>query len=137
MYRNFGIKRIACVAQRLRNGKVGIVQLNIFAHKRNIRILLPFMYAVYHFAPFVKLCRRSVYAQFAAHNGGKVRFFKQRRFVKAGQRDVFYYTVRLNVAEKGYLFEYGIFKRFVAAQHYYVRVYAHALQLLYGVLSGL
>ena len=126
------------MAQRFSNGKISIVQLNIFADQRNVRILLSCMYAVYHFAPFVKLCRRSVYAQFAAHNGGKSVCFKhERRFVKAGQRDVFYYAVRLNVAEKGYLFEYGIFKRFVAAQHYYIWVYAHALQFLYGVLSGL
>ena len=61
----------------------------------------------------------------------------QRRFVKAGESDVFYDAVQLHVAEEGYLFEYGILERLVAAEDYYIGVYAHALKLLYGMLGGL
>ena len=61
----------------------------------------------------------------------------QRRLVKAGESDVFYDAVQLHVAEEGYLFENGILERLIAAEDYYIGVYAHALKLLYGMLGGL
>ena len=133
-----GIEGIARVAQGLRNGKVCVVELYILAYEAYAYFLLAGFYAPHHVLPFRKVGRGRVYAKLPADDVGKVGLLQhQRRFVKAGESDVFYDAVQLHVAEEGYLFEYGILERLVAAEDYYIGVYAHALKLLYGMLGGL
>ena len=132
------IDGIARVAQGLRNGKVCVVELYILAYETYAYFLLAGFYAPHHAFPFRKVGRGCVYAKLPADNVGKTGLLQhQRRFVKAGESDVFYDAVQLHVAEEGYLFEYGILERLVAAEDYYIGVYAHALKLLYGMLGGL
>ena len=132
------IEGIARVAQGLRNGKVCVVELYILAYEAYAYFLLAGFYAPHHVLPFRKVGRGRVYAKLPADDVGKTGLLQhQRRFVKAGESDVFYDAVQLHVAEEGYLFEYGILERLVAAEDYYIGVYAHALKLLYGMLGGL
>ena len=129
---------IARMAKRFRNGKVRVVKLNIFAHKTDIYGFVAVNYAVNHLFPFRKIKIRRVDIKLAAYDFRKTVFFKHKRsFIKHRHGDIFNYTFRLYVAEKGNFFEDGGLQRGVAAKHYHIGVNSHALQLLDGMLGGL
>ena len=132
------IERIARVAQRLGYGQIRIVELNIFADKSDFDFLFAVLYAVDKLRPLVEIRLGSVDTQLAADDRREVRPFEhKRRLVEVRQGDVLDNAVGLYVAEKRYLFKYSVLERLVTAQDDYIRIYAHALKLLYGVLSGL
>ena len=86
---------------------------------------------------FRKLRSGRFYPQLTAHNGREARLFKhQGRFIQIGQRPVLDDTVRLHIAEHGYLPENRLLQRLIAAQHHNVRVHAHPLQLFHRMLCG-
>ena len=114
------------------------MQLNIFTHKPYCNLFIAVFNAVEHFVPVGQIGFARVYAKLAANNIGKVIFFKHnRRFIKHGNSHIFNNAIGLYIAEKGNFLEYIIFKRLVAAQHYNIRVNAHALQFLNRVLGRL
>ncbi len=132
------VQRVARVMQRLGHGQVRVVQLHVFADQTDRHVARAVLDALDHLRPLGQVGRGQVKTELAAHDGGEIRFFQhQRRFVQAGQGDVFNHAVRLHVAEQRDFAEDGRFQRLVAAQHDDVRVDAHALQLLYGMLRGL
>ena len=133
------VQRIARVPQRLRHGKIRIVQLHIFAHQTDGHALVLVPHAIHHGAPFGQIGHGRIDVQRAAHDAGKVRFLQhQRRFVQNRQRQIFDDAVRRDIAEIGNLAEDAfIGDFFIGAQHDDVRRNAHALQFLHGMLGGL
>ena len=76
--------------------------------------------------------------QFPADNVGETAFLQhERRFVEQGQRPVLDDAVPRNVAKQRDLIKNGRLKGTVTAQNDDVRMDAHPLKLLDGVLGGL
>ena len=133
-----GVESVARVAKRLGNGQIRVMELDIFADKSDFDFLFAVLDAVDKLRPLVEIRLGSVYIQLAADDGREVRLLEhQRSFVEIRQGDVLDNAVGLDVAEERYLLEDSLLKRLVTAQDDYVRVDAHALQLLDRVLSGL
>ena len=129
---------IACVAQSLRYGEIGIMQLHIFAHQANGDLTVAPVNPVEHGVPVAQVDVRGLNAQLPADNGRKIALFQHDgSFIQLRQGDVFNHAVGLHVAEHGNLLENGILQRLIAAQDDDVRLHAHALQFLYRMLSGL
>ena len=63
-----GAVGIARVAQRLRNGKVRIVKLNIFAHQTDVNSLIAVDYSVDHLFPLAHIKLRRVDIELAAYD---------------------------------------------------------------------
>ena len=88
------------MAQRFGNGKVGVVQRNVFADKTDGNALFAVVNFTEHIVPVAHVDVGRVDSELAADDGGKVAFFKHyRRFIKHGKRKVFNNAVGLNVAE--------------------------------------
>ena len=129
---------IARVAQRLRHGKVGVVQLDVLADQTDAHGLRAVVDLFDHAHPLGHVRRRRFDVQLAADDVGEVVLFQhQRRLVQHGNRAVLDHAVGLYVAEQRDLLEDAPVDRLVAAQHNDVRRNAHALHLLDGVLGRL
>ncbi len=114
------------------------MQLHIFAHQADLHAALRVLDPPDHLLPFVQRRRGRLQPQLPADDGGKAALLQhQRRFIKAGKRDVFDDAVGLHIAEQGDLPEDRVLQRLVAAEHDDIRADAHALQLLDGMLGGL
>ena len=136
-YVDFRSAPIPCVAESLRNGKISVVQGDVFPDDRDIDLAVKILDPVNHARPFGKVGRGSGNTELTAHNVRKMMAFKhQRRLVQHGQRDVFDHAVFLHVAEKRYLVENAVFQRFVATKNDNIGINAHSLQFLYGMLGG-
>ena len=112
--------------------------MRIFSHEADGDVLSRALDLLHHGGPLAHIRLFAGKPQPAADNVGKSRLFQhQRRFIQAGEGAVFNDALRRHIAEQGDLLKDGGFQRFVTAQHNDVRVDAHALQLLDGVLGGL
>ena len=129
---------VARMAERLGDRQVGVMKLHIFADKGNGDVLRTVVNALQHFVPFRKIDFGRVNAEFAAYDRREIALFKHdRRFVEDGERDVLDHAVRFYVAEHGNLLENRFLERFVTAQNNDIRLDAHPLQFLDGVLGRL
>ena len=63
-----GAVGVTRVAQRLRNGKVRIVKLNIFAHQTDVNSLIAVDYSVDHLFPLAHIKLRRVDIELAAYD---------------------------------------------------------------------
>ena len=132
-----GAAGIARVAQGLRHGQIGVVQLHILAHQADGDLSVQALDPLYQGLPLVQRRSSRPEPQLPADDQGKVVLLQhQRRLVQHRQGQVFDDAVGFDVAEHGDLVEDRLLQRFVAAQHDDVRGDAHALQFLDGVLGG-
>ena len=115
------------------------MELDVFADEGYAYGLRAALYALDQILPFAQIRLAGTEAQFAADDVVQALTRQhERRFIERGQGDVLDDAVRLHVAETGNLAENARFlNRLVAAQYYYIRGDAEALQLFYRVLSGL
>ena len=127
------------VAQRLRDGEIGVVQGDVFPHKADLHTVGAG--AVHPFHQLRPLCQVRVgdlQAQLPADHRGKVGALQhQRGFIKIGQGEVFNHAVGLDVAEQGNLLENRVLQRLVTAEDDEIRVNAHALEFLDRMLRRL
>ena len=130
---------IARVAQGLHHREVGVVQLHILAHQGNAGQLLPAADALYHLQPLGHVRLGGLQLQLPADNVGEVVLLQHNGgLIQHGDGQVLNNAVGPHVAEQGDLVEdAGVGDGLVGAQHDDVRLNAHALQLLDGVLGGL
>ena len=128
----------ARVEQRLRHTEIGVVQLRVLAHQRDLH---PPLYAadpVHHGPPVGHVRRAGAQPQLAAHHPAQPLLLQQQRhLVQRGRRHVGDDAVLLHVAEQGDLPPHVLRDGAVGAAHQHVRLDAHAQQLLDGVLRGL
>ena len=126
----------ARMAQCLGNGQIGIVELDILAHKTDGHILIPGIDLMQHPIPVGQINVGSVDVQLPADDGGKVLLFQHNGgLIQAGQGDILNDAVRLHVAEHGDLAEDALLQRLIAAQDNDIRLYTQTLQFLDGVLG--
>ena len=133
-----GVQGVSGVAERLRHGQVGVVQLYVFPDQADLYRLVLVADTLHHFLPVLQVRLRGVDMQFPADNPGEVGFLQHEgRFVEDGKGHVLDHTVRFDVAEVGNLGEDGSVGDFlIHPQDNDVRVDAHSLQFLDGVLGG-
>ena len=114
------------------------MELDVLSHETDGHMCARRFDARYHRLPLCKVRRGRIRKpQLPADNAGKALPLQhQRRFIEHRQRPVFDDAVGGDVAEHGDLFQKTVLQRLVAAQHDDVRMDAHALQLLDGVLRG-
>ena len=126
------------MAQSLRHGEIGVVELDVLANKADGDVLAAVSDFLHHLNPFRQLRLGGLQTQFPADNAGQIGLFQhQRGFIQHGQGDILNDAVRFDVAEHADFLENGWLQRLVAAQDNDIRLDAHALQFLDGVLSGL
>ncbi len=130
---------IARVGQGLHDGEVRVVELHVLAHKGYAHGALAAAYLFHHTQPLAHVGLWGGKVQLTADYVGEFALFQHYgRFIEHGYGQVLDNAVRTHVAEHGYLLEYTVVVYgHVRAQDYYVRLYAHALELLDGVLGGL
>ena len=132
-----GAAGVARVAQRLRHREVGVVQLDVFAHKPDGDAAAERPDAGDQFLPFSQFGRARPEAELPADDQGKVMILQhQRGFVQIRQSDVLNHAVGHDVAEHGDFAEDFRFQRLIAAQHDDVRRNSHPLQFFHRVLRG-
>ena len=134
-----GIQRVSGMAERLRHGQVGVMQLHVLPHQADLYGVVLVADTLHHFDPVLQVRLRGVNMQFPADNSGKVGLLQHEgRGVEDWKGDVFDDAVRFHVAEVGDLGENGsVGDLLVHPQHDDVRVDSHALQFLDAVLRGL
>ncbi len=126
------------MAERLGNGEIGIVQLDILPDQADGHGPVGGSAALNHGLPLTKLGGPGPKTQLAADDQGEIVGFEhERRLVQVGKRSVLDDAVRPDIAEHGDLAEDLGLQRLVAAQDDDVRRDAHALQLFHGVLGRL
>ncbi len=133
--------RIICVtrvAQGLSHGEIGVLQLDVFPDERDGDLTPGGLDLLHHRLPLPEVGRGAGEPKPAADRLGETRTLQhQRRLIEAVQRAVFDHAVGPHVAEQGDLLKDRALQRLVTAQDDDVRVDAHALQFLDGVLGGL
>ena len=83
---HLGAQCIARVAQRLGHGKIGVVQLDILAHKTDVSRACPRVFdALHHVLPFGQIRRRGVDPQLPADDGGEVGLFQHQAALHTGR----------------------------------------------------
>ena len=128
----------AGVKQRLHHAEIGVVQLRVLAHQRDLHPLADTVDPVYHSLPVGHIRHAAAQSQLTAHHAAQPRLLQQqRRFVQCGRRDVGDDAVLLHVAEQGDLPPHVLGDGPIGAAHQHVRLDAHAEKFLDGVLGRL
>ena len=130
---------IARMMQRFCDRQICIMQLNIFADKRDRDASARFTDPLTERFPFAEIGRRRLQIELAADDLRKMRFFKhQRCFIEIRQREIFNDAIRLDIAEARNFRENTVIgDRLIAAQNNDIRRDAEALKLLDGMLCRL
>ena len=127
---------IAGMVECFDDGKICVMQFDIFADKTDGDGLFAAADLLYHAAPLGHIRLFCLEVQLAADNAGEIVFLQHNRcFVQHRDRHVFNNTVRFYVAEQGNLVENARIDRLIAAQDNDVRGDAHTLHFFYRVLG--
>ena len=128
----------ARVEQGLRHAEIGVMQLRVLAHQRDLH---PLVYAVdllHHGPPPGHVRHAGAQPQLAAHYPAQPLLLQQQRhLVQRGRRHVGDDAVLLHVAEQRDLPPHVLRDGAVGAAHQHIRLDTHAQKLLDGVLRGL
>ena len=126
------------MAQGLGHREIGVVELDVFAHKADLHVSPQGLDPLHQGSPFAQVRGVGLDAQLPAdHRGEAGALQHQGRLVEDRQGPVFDDTVGLDVTEEADLPEDALLQGLVAAQDDDIRADAHALQLLDRVLGGL
>ena len=130
---------VACVSESLGDRKICVVELNVLSDYAYRHLAVAGLDALYHCPPLREVRLRRRYPKLTAHDLREPCLLKHERcFVQTWYGPVFDNAVGLYIAEQCDFSEYALVPyRLIAAKYYDVRVYAHALKLLDGVLRGL
>ena len=129
----------AAVAQSFRNGKIGVVQADIFAHQSDAHRAAAVLDARQHLVPFGHVRRGQVVeVQFTAHDIGEVMLFQHhRRLIEDGHGQVLNDAVGLDIAEQRDLILDFLVDRLVRTGGNDIREDTHRAQFFDGMLRGL
>ena len=128
----------ASMLERLSNREVGIVQLHILAHQRNVHCPAQMAVALHHRYPVCKIRRAAFQVQLPDCNLRQALFFQSKwNLIERGHITVFNHMFLRHIAkQRDFLTDMAV--NWVLAPAYdHIRPDAEAQKLLYAVLCGL
>ena len=134
---DFHIVVDTCQVQALANALIGILQV-VFAHQSDVHLAGGVALLVEKIAPgFHGRCLAHGDANLA-HDGSveSLVLHVHGHLVDAGQILALHHALQIDVAERGHLHAHGVVEMSLGAQHQYVGLNSHALQLFHAVLGG-
>ena len=124
--------------QALANALVGILQV-VFSYQSDVYLLLGVTLLVEECVPSLhRRCLAHGYT-YLTHNGSVQTLLLHAHWhlVDAWHILALHHALQVNVAERCHLHAHTVVQMALCAQHQYVGLYSHALQLFHAVLCGL
>ena len=135
---NAGAMIDAAVLERLDDGEIRVVQLNILAHQRDGYFALRLLEAIDQPRPVGQIGRTLFHMKRLAHLVGEALLFEhQRHLIQRFRVEILDDIARGHVAEAGQLFAHPLRDGKIAAADQHTGLDAHGLQRLDRVLRGL
>ena len=128
----------AAVLERLDDGEIRVVQLDILAHQRDGHLALRLLEAINQPRPVGQIGNALFHMKCLAHLVGEALLFEhQRHLIQRFRIEILDDEARGHVAEAGQLFAHALGDGIIAAADQHAGLYAHGLQRLDRVLRGL